>query len=105
MRPRCGSWGFVVAPSCQGDQVMHPGRWSRQEKGRPVITAAREDRWVRAWLTALGRVYALALASSRVPEPTSWRGRSVDARGKVHRVWACDGHTDGLMGARRLPSQ
>jgi hypothetical protein len=36
---------------------------------------------------------------------THWTGgRFTDAKGKVHRVWACEGHADGLEGVRRLPT-
>jgi hypothetical protein len=34
--------------------------------------------------------------------PAVWRGRFVDARGKVHRVWSCDCHADDLVGLRRV---
>ncbi len=48
-------------------------------------------------------IYSPQLQSTHCYEPTAWRGRWTDAKGRVHRVWTCDGHTDGLMGVRRVP--
>ena len=46
-------------------------------------------------------VYSKQLQATHCYEATEWRGRFTDAKGKVHRVWACEGHAGELEGARR----
>lgn len=51
-----------------------------------------------------GRCYIVAseqIQATHCYEPTPWRGRWTDAKGKVHRVWACEKHAEGLVDARR----
>lgn len=46
-------------------------------------------------------IYSRQLQATHCYEPAPWRGRWKDAKGKLHQVWACEGHAAGLEGARR----
>jgi hypothetical protein len=46
-------------------------------------------------------IYSVQLQATHCSGPTPWRGCYTDARGKVHQVWACERHADGLEGVRR----
>lgn len=35
-------------------------------------------------------------------EPVVWRGRNQDRNGRWHVVDSCDGHTKGLVGAKKI---
>jgi hypothetical protein len=50
-------------------------------------------------------VYSRQLQSDHCYEPTSWQGRWIDAKGRVHRVWSGERHVDALVGARRIANQ
>ncbi len=49
----------------------------------------------------LRMIYDHNLQAHHCPEPSVWRGRWRDAKGKVHRVEACPEHAEGLEGVRR----
>jgi hypothetical protein len=43
-------------------------------------------------------IYSAQLQSTHCYKPAPWRGRWADAKGKVHLVWACEGHAEELEG-------
>ena len=45
-------------------------------------------------------IYSTQLQSTHCREAARWRGRWTDGKGRVHRVWACEGHAEGLDGVR-----
>lgn len=48
-------------------------------------------------------IYSAQLQSTHCCEPAPWRGRWKDGKGRVHSVWACEGHAGELEGARQNP--
>jgi hypothetical protein len=48
-------------------------------------------------------IYDRNLQANHCPEAPSWTGRWFSPKGdRWWRVWACDGHTDGLTGLREF---
>ena len=47
-------------------------------------------------------VASTQLQTTHCYEPAAWRGRWTDVKGKVHRVWACEFHANGLYELRRV---
>jgi hypothetical protein len=47
-------------------------------------------------------IYSPQLQSMHCREATPWRGRCTEAKGRVHRVWACERHANGLDAVRRV---
>jgi hypothetical protein len=41
------------------------------------------------------------IQATHCDQPAPWRGRFTDARGRVHLVWGCERHADGLQEVRR----
>ena len=65
----------------------------------------RQGDQLRGFYIEQGRCFAM-VASKQIQythcsEPAPWRGRYVDAKGRMHVVWACDGHAGSLAGVRR----
>src|ERR1019366_6191863 len=56
-------------------------------------------------LKRLRLIYSPQLQSTHCYEPARWRGRWKDVKGKMHRVWACDGHAGDLELVRRIGSK
>jgi hypothetical protein len=63
----------------------------------------------RGFFIAPGRcfrmIYSPQIQSTHCYEPARWRGRWKDVKGKMHRVWACDGHAGDLEVVRRIGSK
>jgi hypothetical protein len=90
--------GQPTSDSTRGAHAHLPATVASMAPPKPGDTHGgffvQEDRCFRL-------VYSAQLQATHCSNPTAWRGRYTDARGTVHRVWACDGHAETLEGLCR----